>query len=99
MNWSKFYYDFAAAYGTFWLLIVGLAILTQSHINAGAFGLWGFPLLAGFYAFMRGNSRIEEEERQRDAEETQWRQIDRLKERVNRLEHERDPIAPPPPSS
>jgi len=49
----NFYGRFAAAYGTCWLLMVVLAVVTQSHIDAGVFGLVGFPLIALFYAVIR----------------------------------------------
>ena len=49
----RFYGYFAAAYGTFWLLLFGLAIITQSHIDAGWFGIVGFPLIALIYAGIR----------------------------------------------
>jgi len=49
----KFYGHFAAAYGTIWLLLLGLSLITQSHIDAGAFGLFGFPIIALVYALIR----------------------------------------------
>ncbi len=53
MAFARFYGYFAAAYGTFWLVILGAAVLTQSNVNAGEFGLYGFPLIALLYAFAR----------------------------------------------
>ena len=53
MNWSKLYYDFAAAYGTLWLIMVGVAMLTQSHINTGMFGVIGFPVIAAIYVWLK----------------------------------------------
>jgi hypothetical protein len=49
----KFYGHFAAAYGTIWLVLVGFALIMQSHIDAGAFGLLGFPVIALIYASIR----------------------------------------------
>jgi hypothetical protein len=49
----KFYGHFAAAYGTIWLLLLVAALLTQSHIDAGAFGIFGFPIIALVYALIR----------------------------------------------
>jgi hypothetical protein len=49
----KFYGHFAAAYGTIWLLLLGLSLITQSHIDAGAFGIFGFPIIALVYALIR----------------------------------------------
>jgi hypothetical protein len=49
----KFYGRFAAAYGTLWLAMLLAAWVTQSSINAGIYGRFGFPALALFYAFVR----------------------------------------------
>ena len=49
----KFYGHFAAAYGTMWLAMLGLALITQTRINTGTFGLIGFPIIALVYAFIR----------------------------------------------
>ena len=53
MTKLRFYEHFAAAYGTIWLVLMLLAICTGTHINAGIFGLVGFPVLALVYAFVR----------------------------------------------
>ncbi|MCE9636734.1 MAG: hypothetical protein K8T90_13605 [Planctomycetes bacterium] len=50
---GTFYGHFAAAYGTCWLFLFVISLVTQSKVNAGEFGMWGFPLLAGFYAAVR----------------------------------------------
>jgi hypothetical protein len=52
-----FYGRFAAAYGTCWLLTVLMAVVTQSQIDTGAFGLVGFPLIALIYAVIRTGVR------------------------------------------
>ena len=49
----KFYGHFAAAYGTIWFALLCVALLTQKHINAGQFGMFGFPVIAFFYALLR----------------------------------------------
>ena len=49
----RFYEHFACAYGTIWLLLLACSLLTQGHINAGAFGLFGFPIIALVDAFIR----------------------------------------------
>ena len=49
----KFYGHFAAAYGTIWFALVCAALLTQKHLNAGQFGMFGFPIIAFFYALLR----------------------------------------------
>jgi hypothetical protein len=72
----KFYGHFAAAYGTIWLLLLGLSLITQSHINAGAFGLFGFPVIALVYALIRIGT-------DQSPNEVQW-----LRQRVAELEQE-----------
>jgi len=52
----RFYGHFAAAYGTIWLVLLVVAVLSHDHINAGAFGLFGFPLIAFIYAAYRTSS-------------------------------------------
>jgi hypothetical protein len=49
----RFYGRFAAAYGTAWLAMLLAAVVTQSHINAGAYGFYGFLAIALFYAIIR----------------------------------------------
>ena len=49
----RFYEHFACAYGTLWLILLACSIVTQEHINAGAFGAIGFPVIALVYAFIR----------------------------------------------
>ena len=75
MAFARFYGHFAAAYGTFWLVILGVAVLTQLNVNAGEFGLYGFPLFALLYAFGRMMM----------APQTQG-EVAQLRERVARLE-------------
>jgi cbb3-type cytochrome oxidase subunit 1 len=79
MNWSKFYYDFAAAYGSFWLAVMGIAVLTQSHVNAGAFGMFGFTLIAAIYALVKNPVTLS---RTNNAED----EIQQLNDRIARLE-------------
>jgi len=56
MKFAKFYGHFAAAYGTCWLVLLLAALVSQSHINAGAFGMFGFPVIALIYAIVRSVS-------------------------------------------
>jgi len=49
----RFYEHFACAYGTIWLVLLGCSLLIQEHIDVGAFGLFGFPIIALVYAFIR----------------------------------------------
>jgi len=59
----RFYEHFACAYGTIWLVLLACAFLIQEHIDAGAFGLFGFPVIALIYAFIRkaGESAVADE--------------------------------------
>ena len=85
MNWSRFYYDFAAAYGTFWLAGAALALLTQSHINFGTFGMIGIPLLSAVYAFNK-NPKPQQSPKATDEDEI-WllkRHIAKLESELNR---------------
>ena len=56
----RFYEHFACAYGTIWLVTLGFAVLTQQHIDTGAFGLFGFPVIALIYAFLRRSTDNQE---------------------------------------
>lgn len=47
-----------------WLLLLGLGFLTQSHIDAGLFGLIGFPIIAVVYAMFRRSNDADREESQ-----------------------------------
>jgi hypothetical protein len=49
-NFRQYYLHFAAAYGTFWLALIFIALVTQSHINAGEFGFYIVPILCLIYA-------------------------------------------------
>jgi hypothetical protein len=42
MKGMKFYAHFVEAYGTCWLVIFILAILTQKNIETGLYGFYGF---------------------------------------------------------
>jgi hypothetical protein len=53
----RFYGDFAACYGTCWLILFGLALVTSSRIDAGVFGALGFPALALLYALFAASVR------------------------------------------
>jgi hypothetical protein len=45
-----------AGYGGLWFLMLFFALISQSHIDAGAFGLFGFPVVAIIYGILRGNA-------------------------------------------
>jgi hypothetical protein len=72
---ARFYGHFAAAYGTIWFCLMLAAVLTHSHINAGPFGLWGFPVIALIYALLRSS-----------VPDSQQAEIEALRERVRWLE-------------
>ncbi|MFN6196182.1 MAG: hypothetical protein ACK58T_42805 [Phycisphaerae bacterium] len=59
----QFYFDFASVYGTCWLVVMTVALVTNSHVNAGPFGMYGFPFLglvyAGWAASRRSTGRSE----------------------------------------
>ena len=74
---NTLYKNFACAYGTLWLITFSLALITQSHIDTGAFGLIGFPIIAIIYSFKKP-----EEINQMDHEAL----IKHLKNKVYRLE-------------
>lgn len=82
---AKWWGYFAAAYGTFWAVLLGLAMLTQSHINTGEFGLYVVPVLCCFYAIWRV-SQPDESVRLR-------REVAALSARLAQYEH----VGPPEP--
>jgi hypothetical protein len=49
----RFYGRFASAYGSLMLAVFAASLLTQSHINLGMLGFYGFPLAALAYAVIR----------------------------------------------
>jgi TolA-binding protein len=49
-NFRRYYLHFAAAYGTFWLAMILIALVTRSHINAGEFGFYIVPIICLIYA-------------------------------------------------
>ena len=81
MKFWIFYQHFAVAYGTFWLLMLLAAFATQSNINAGEFGLFGFPIMALAYAFFRFNADNTAERRER-------KRMDDMEYRIRRMERE-----------
>ena len=60
MNTTRFYGHFAAAYGSCWLLLLLAAVVTQSHIDLGELGFYGFPAISLVYAYLRykGNQKL-----------------------------------------
>lgn len=74
-NWARFYLHFAAAYGTFWIVLMSLALIGQMHIDAGVFGLVGFPIIAGVYSALRSQNPTREDQ-----------EIQRLQRKIAKLE-------------
>ncbi|MHC4409445.1 MAG: hypothetical protein ACYS0E_04325 [Planctomycetota bacterium] len=74
-NWGRFYLHFAAAYGTFWLFLMSVALIGQTHIDTGVFGLVGFPIIAGVYSAIRSQNPTPED-----------REVARLRRKVTELE-------------
>ena len=81
MKFWIFYQHFAVAYGTFWLLLFMAAFVSQSHINAGEFGVFGFPIMALIYAFLKFNA-------ENDAERRERKLMDDMEYRLRRMERE-----------
>ena len=53
----EFYKNFAAAYGTCWLIGLGYAFIIQEQVNFGELGFYGFLAISLFCAiFMTGRS-------------------------------------------
>ncbi|MDJ0523167.1 MAG: hypothetical protein QNJ90_13945 [Planctomycetota bacterium] len=77
---ARFYGHFAAAYGTIWFALMCAAIVSQSNINTGEFGLYGFPVIALAYAVFRMQGG-----KQNSSE------LDALRRRIARLEREAHP--------
>ena len=61
MKTIKFYGYFAQSFGSLWIFFFLIAFITQSHINLGTMGFFGFPVLSAVYAYLRmkDNTRLE----------------------------------------
>lgn len=61
MNTIRFYGHFAAAFGSCWLFLFLVVIITQSRIDLGELGFFGFPIGSAIYAYLRykGNPRLD----------------------------------------
>ncbi|MFA5165257.1 MAG: hypothetical protein WC481_06825 [Candidatus Omnitrophota bacterium] len=56
----RFYEHFACGYGTIWLMLLFVSLITQQHIDTGWSGLVVFPIIALIYAFVRKSSEEKE---------------------------------------
>lgn len=61
---TTFWTYFTSGYGILWLLLLGCSLITRSRIDAGVFGLFGFPVIALVYALIRRSRDSENESRQ-----------------------------------
>ena len=63
MKRTSWFTYFSSAWGTCWLVLMSVALVTQTHINAGAVGLVAFVLIGVVYAWFRRSldARREEE--------------------------------------
>jgi hypothetical protein len=61
MKISRFWQNFFLVYGAIWAVLMAVALVTQSHINTGTFGLYGFPLIAIGYALYQRDKKTPEE--------------------------------------
>jgi hypothetical protein len=50
---TSFYTYLSSGYGTLWFVLFAFSFVTQSHVSAGKFGYYGFPVIALIYAFYR----------------------------------------------
>lgn len=53
MRNASFWTYFTSSYGICWLIIFVVALVGQTNIQTGEFGLFGFPIIALVYAFIR----------------------------------------------
>lgn len=80
MKAREFYGNFAAAYGTCWLVMLTYSVLTRSHVNTGQVGFWGFLAVGVCYALFRGRGARDVHQR-----------IDGVVDRLARLESQQAP--------
>ena len=66
----RFYGHFAAAYGTLWLSLLLVSVATQTYINTGIIGFYGFPVIALIYAIIR---RVADSECPSERDYLRWR--------------------------
>jgi len=50
---TSFWTYFTSAYGMIWMLLLFCSFLSETYIDAGVFGLVGFPIMAAIYAGLR----------------------------------------------
>jgi hypothetical protein len=62
---TSFWTYFTSGYGIIWMIFLGCAFISQTHIDAGVFGLIGFPAMAAVYAWIRRSRDSQTESGQR----------------------------------
>lgn len=62
---TSFWTYFTSAYGMLWLALLGCSLIAQARLDAGVFGLIGFPIISVIYAWFRRSRNSEEELRQK----------------------------------
>ncbi len=87
MQFARFYGHFAAAYGTIWLAMMFVAVAGQTHVNAGEFGLYGFPVIAALYACIR----LASDSSPAQSSGSQAAEVRALRRRLDRMEQGTDP--------
>ena len=50
-----------------WMALLACSLISQTHIDAGFFGLLGFPIMAVVYAFIRKSNDTSKEEADPDS--------------------------------
>ena len=75
---ARFYGHFAAAYGTIWFALMLAAVVSQSQIDTGELGFYGFPVVALLYAWVRVATN-----------DTRDEELSDLRRRVARIERDR----------
>ena len=62
---TSFWTYFTSAYGLIWLVMLGCSLVTGSYIEAGKFGLIGFPVISAIYAWIRRSQDSEADSRRK----------------------------------
>lgn len=83
---TSFWTYFTSAYGMIWLVMLGCSVITSSRIDAGAFGLIGFPVLSAIYAWIRWA---------RDRDEDLWHKRTRRARNYEDKTQQGDSVLPP----
>jgi len=55
---TTFWTYFTSGYGIIWLSLLIISLISSTHINAGSFGIFGFPIIAAIYAAIRRSNDL-----------------------------------------